>query len=78
MTSPVWVSSIFTHAHPGGAAGEREGRGRRLRKEFMALAPQVPVCTEVEIYLLAEAKDVLDRLRAGEVRGAAVLRVADS
>jgi propanol-preferring alcohol dehydrogenase len=40
---------------------------------FFALAPQVPVRTETEIYPLARAHDALTRLRAGEVRGAAVL-----
>jgi propanol-preferring alcohol dehydrogenase len=50
---------------------------RQDAEEFMALAPQVPVRTEVEVYPLAEANDVLARLRAGEVRGAAVLRVSE-
>ena len=49
---------------------------RRDAEEFMALAPRVPVRTEIEIYPLAEANQTLARLRAGEVRGAAVLRVA--
>jgi propanol-preferring alcohol dehydrogenase len=44
--------------------------------ELMALAPQVPVRTEIETHPLERANDALDRLRAGEVRGAAVLRVA--
>ncbi len=48
---------------------------RRDGEEFMALAPQVPVRTEVEAYPLAEANDALARLRAGRVRGAAVLVV---
>jgi alcohol dehydrogenase, propanol-preferring len=42
-------------------------------EEFMALAPRVPVRTEVETYPLESANEALDRLRAGEVRGAAVL-----
>jgi alcohol dehydrogenase, propanol-preferring len=62
--------------------GERAVRSvanltRRDAEEFMALAPQVPVRTEVEVYSLADANDALDRLRAGEVRGAAVLRVSE-
>jgi alcohol dehydrogenase, propanol-preferring len=48
---------------------------RRDAEEFLALAPQVPVRTEIEVRPLAEANDVLARLRAGQVRGAAVLRV---
>jgi propanol-preferring alcohol dehydrogenase len=41
----------------------------------MALAPQAQVRTEVEVTPLAEANGALDRLRAGDVRGAAVLSV---
>ena len=44
-------------------------------EEFMALAPQVPVRTEVESFPLAQANEALARLRAGRIRGAAVLQV---
>jgi propanol-preferring alcohol dehydrogenase len=50
---------------------------RQDGEEFIALAPQVPVETEVEVYPLEEANQALDDLRAGRFRGAAVLRVAD-
>jgi propanol-preferring alcohol dehydrogenase len=58
--------------------GERSVRSvanltRRDGEEFLALAPQVPVRTEVEPFPLERANDALDRLRRGEVRGAAVL-----
>jgi propanol-preferring alcohol dehydrogenase len=46
---------------------------RRDGEEFLALAPLVPVRTEVEAYPLARANDALARLRDGRVRGAAVL-----
>jgi propanol-preferring alcohol dehydrogenase len=46
---------------------------RRDGEEFMALAPQVPVRTEVAEYPLAQANLALDDLREGRVRGAAVL-----
>ena len=39
----------------------------------MALAPQVPVRTEVAEYPLEQANLALDDLRGGRVRGAAVL-----
>ena len=42
-------------------------------EEFLALAPRVPVRTEVETFPLEEANAALERLRAGSVRGAAVL-----
>jgi alcohol dehydrogenase, propanol-preferring len=44
-------------------------------EEFLALAPQVPVRTEVETHPLEAANEALARLRGGEVRGAAVLVV---
>jgi len=49
---------------------------RRDGEEFMALAPEIPIRTEVEVYELEHANEALDRLRAGRVRGAAVLRIA--
>jgi propanol-preferring alcohol dehydrogenase len=42
-------------------------------EEFLALAPLVPVRTEVEAHPLEAASQVLSRLRAGAVHGAAVL-----
>jgi alcohol dehydrogenase, propanol-preferring len=41
--------------------------------EFLALAPKVPVRTEIVTFPLAEANEALDRLRSGRLRGAAVL-----
>ncbi len=46
---------------------------RRDGAEFMALAPKVPVRTEIETFPLEEANEALNRLRAGKIRGAAVL-----
>jgi alcohol dehydrogenase, propanol-preferring len=43
-------------------------------REFMSLAPKVPVRTEVEVFPLAAANDALERLRAG-VTGAVALSV---
>jgi propanol-preferring alcohol dehydrogenase len=40
---------------------------------LLALAPRVPVRTEVVPYPLARANDALDDLRGGRIRGAAVL-----
>jgi alcohol dehydrogenase, propanol-preferring len=51
---------------------------RRDGEEFLALAPQVPVRTEIETYSLEQANEALDRLRAGRVRGAAVLTIDGS
>ena len=41
--------------------------------EFLALAPSVPVRTEVETFPLERANEALERLRSGALRGAAVL-----
>src|SRR5262249_12129961 len=60
--------------------GERQVRSvanltRADGKEFLALAPRVPVRTRVETFPFREAKDALDRLRTGRIHGAAVLVV---
>jgi propanol-preferring alcohol dehydrogenase len=46
---------------------------RRDGEEFLALAPRIPVATEVTRFPLAQANDALARLRAGALQGAAVL-----
>lgn len=43
--------------------------------DFLALAPQVPVKTEVQRFPLSAANEALAALREGRVRGAAVLEV---
>jgi propanol-preferring alcohol dehydrogenase len=48
---------------------------RRDGEEFLALAPLVPVRTEIEVYPLEQANEALARLRAGRIRGAAVLDI---
>lgn len=58
--------------------GEREIRSvanltRRDGQEFLALAPEVPVHTEVELFPLEQANEALERLRSGRIQGAAVL-----
>jgi propanol-preferring alcohol dehydrogenase len=44
-------------------------------ERFMPLAPRVPVRTEVEPFALEDANAALDRLRGGDVRGAAVIQL---
>jgi len=43
---------------------------RRDGEEFLALAPRIPVRTQVEAFPLERANDALAKLRAGDVRGA--------
>jgi propanol-preferring alcohol dehydrogenase len=46
---------------------------RRDGEEFLALAPTIPVRTDVQTFPLARANDALAALRAGQIHGAAVL-----
>jgi propanol-preferring alcohol dehydrogenase len=46
---------------------------RRDAEEFLALAPQVPVRTEIQTFALEHANAALASLREGRLRGAAVL-----
>ncbi|HEY3168279.1 MAG TPA: alcohol dehydrogenase, partial [Candidatus Binatia bacterium] len=51
---------------------------RRDGDEFLALAPKIPVRTEIETFPLEEANEALNRLRTGKIRGAAVLVTAST
>ena len=58
--------------------GERSVRSvanltRQDGHEFLALAPRVPVRTEIETLPLEQANEALERLRSGRVRGSLVL-----
>jgi propanol-preferring alcohol dehydrogenase len=60
--------------------GERAVRSvanltRRDGEEFLALAPKIPVHTEVVPFPLEKANEALKALRVGEIQGAAVLVV---
>jgi len=46
---------------------------RQDGKEFMAVAERVPIHTSVESFALDDANQALERLRHGQVRGAAAL-----
>ncbi len=48
---------------------------RKDALEFLTLAPQVPIKTQVDPFPLAQANEALAALRGGRVRGAAVLVV---
>jgi propanol-preferring alcohol dehydrogenase len=48
---------------------------RKDGEELLAIAPKVPVLTEVEEFTLIEANEALNRLREGKLQGAAVLRI---
>ena len=48
---------------------------RRDGEEFLALAPRVPVRTEVQTFPLEQANEALDAVRSGRIHGSAVLDV---
>jgi propanol-preferring alcohol dehydrogenase len=50
---------------------------RRDGQEFLDLAPRVPVQTETETFPLEQANTALDRFRAGELTGTAVLTIGE-
>jgi propanol-preferring alcohol dehydrogenase len=49
---------------------------RRDGEELFGAVRDEPIRTAVEVFPLAEAETALDRLRAGRIRGAAVLSVS--
>jgi propanol-preferring alcohol dehydrogenase len=69
---PSFPYEILWHEHSlRSVANLTRGDG----EEFIALAPQVPVQTEIQVYPLAEANSALDDMRHGRVRGTAVLKI---
>ena len=46
---------------------------RQDGEEFLALAPQIPIQTQVSSFPLTEANEALEYLRSGKIKGAAVL-----
>lgn len=48
---------------------------RRDGEAFLALAPHIPIQTEVTVYPLHQANEALDDLRQGRFRGAAVIKI---
>ncbi len=46
---------------------------RRDGTELLAIAPEIPIRTEVQLYSLEQANQALESLRSGRVHGAAVL-----
>ena len=50
---------------------------RRDGEELLAIAPKVPVKTEVHLFRLEQANEAIDRLRKGAIDGAAVLVISD-
>jgi propanol-preferring alcohol dehydrogenase len=48
---------------------------RRDGEEFMQLAPKVPVRTQIREFRLEDANEALQHLRAGELQGAAVVKI---
>ena len=49
---------------------------RRDAEEFFNIAPRVPVQTNIETFPLEQANAALDRFRGGELKGTAVLTLA--
>ena len=48
---------------------------RRDAREFMKIAPEVPVRTTTVTFRLEQANDALEQLRSGKLEGAAVLKI---
>ncbi|WGV27637.1 zinc-dependent alcohol dehydrogenase family protein [Halotia branconii] len=48
---------------------------RQDGEEFLTLAPQIPIHTEVNAFALTQANEALDALRSGKIEGSAVLVV---
>jgi len=50
---------------------------RKDAAEFMQIAPKVPVRTTIQMFRLEQANEALERLRGGQLEGAAVLNIRE-
>jgi propanol-preferring alcohol dehydrogenase len=50
---------------------------RRDGEEFFDIAPRVPIKTSTETFPLEQANTALDRFRASELKGTAVLTISE-
>jgi alcohol dehydrogenase, propanol-preferring len=50
---------------------------RRDAAEFLALAPKIPIRTEIQEFPLARANEALSSLREGRIKGSAVLTISE-
>jgi propanol-preferring alcohol dehydrogenase len=50
---------------------------RRDGEELLAIAPRVPVQTQVTVFELSQANEAIDAIRTGKLEGAAVLSIGD-
>jgi propanol-preferring alcohol dehydrogenase len=50
---------------------------RKDAAEFMRIAPKVPVRTTIQMFPLEQANEALERLRGGQLEGAAVLNIRE-
>lgn len=51
---------------------------RRDGRELLAIAPQIPIRTQVTLFPLIEANHALDAIRTGQIEGATVLTITES
>ena len=49
---------------------------RQDAEEFLRIAAEIPIKSAVEIHALENANSVLQRLKASQIRGAAVLKIS--
>ncbi len=45
-------------------------------RDFLSLAAEVPLKTEIQVYDFAQANEALQSLKKSEIHGAAVLRIS--
>jgi len=48
---------------------------RQDAREFLQLAAEVPLQTEIQVFDLTEANQALEKLKKSEIRGAGMLRI---
>lgn len=50
----------------------------RDAEDLLALAAEIPICTEVEVFLLSQINQALQKLKRSEIRGAGVVEIGSA
>jgi D-arabinose 1-dehydrogenase-like Zn-dependent alcohol dehydrogenase len=53
-------------------------RTPRDAEDLLALAAEIPICTEVEVFLLSQIDQALQKLKRSETRGAGVVEIGSA
>ena len=73
--SPARLQTFCVACHPRTQRGQQHAQPSQDDEDFLRLAAQIPIRTEIELFALRDANRALNSLKNDAIRGAAVLKV---